>query len=326
MKRFVYIKPVRHVQIGHVYEHLYYYRLVQAFREQGLFAYVDYSIDARTYYDGYVYLEVFLYNSRAQRVADLIKTIHITPDEDHINGALLQIMAEKHANIATIDDKVLLDTLQEYDISPWLPLEDLSVESFKPTRKTHRGLSFSNRSTRQFATMTQRIQLDTSSVSLDRNIAKALFIVVANTLRQNLQDAIAESSFCYSVDDTFTMKRGALVDINTYRIDKRQATELTTEAETAQEFITEVEKYNLIQSIVDFLGSASIDKHLSMPSEQEVMDKVGIVVGEKGWHAISTRQDIQQLLRHTTIEFRLGKMKQTIRFSTLLTDTNAKPL
>jgi len=309
MKRLVYIKPVKHVQIGHLYEHLYAHQLVRAFRSKGLFAYLDYSIDARTYYDGYVYLEVHLYNERALQYEQLITDFRVRLNSDTINGGLLQIMAEKYADVRFIDDDILLKTLEHYDALPWQPLSSIAMKSFKGERKTHRGLELSERSHRQFLTLTQRISFDYTATSLDEYAAKALFVVVANMLRENLQEDIADSSFCYSVSDTFTKRGTVLFDTNTYRIDKRQATEVTSEPRIARALLKSMNEHDVAERLADFLGRASIEKHLSMPHEQEVIEKVGVVIGPTGWHKLGTAAAVQELLDKCHVEFSIGRKR-----------------
>ena len=315
MKHIIIIKPVSHIQIGHLYEHLYCNQLAEHFRNKGLFAYVDYTIDAKTYYDGYVRIEIHLYTSLALANEDDIYSLTINLDEDLISGGLLQIMAEKYVDFWSIDRVYIMKVLTEYNALPWSSLDTVSVISFKSKRKTVKGLELSPRATRNYLNLTQKIVFDTNSTSLDKNDTSALFVVIANALRANLQEEITNNSFCYSVSDSFTRKGKLLIDSNIYRVDKRQATMLTHEKETASNLLLLMKKHQFVDRLCDFLQTTDVHMLFGSPNDEEVSDKVSVLVGKTGWQKIGTKNNIIEVINHCRIEFTLGNTKRDMHIS-----------
>lgn len=310
MKHFIFIKPVTHVQIGHIYEHIYCHQLTQFFREKGLFAFVDYSVDGKTYYDGYVRIEVILYSSEALALENAIDTFTPVLDDDVINGAIIQIMAEKQADIQFIDIDVVRTSLQRILNSSWQPIEDLEVVNTKTLHKTHKGLRFIDVPSRNFMYLTQKIELNAQSAGLDFEIFAPLFVVVANAIRQNLQEIIATTSFCYSVDEKFNQTKQVLSDSNRYRIDKRQATALSTEIEYTKQLLDDITRNGFVERLSEYLQTAESGVQFGLPDDNEISKKIHRVVGQAGWRAIGTEDNITKILQHISISFTLGSSKR----------------
>jgi hypothetical protein len=307
MKRYILFKPAVHVQIGHLYEHIYCHQFAQSLREKGLFAYVDYSIDGKTFFDGYVRVEILLYTKAAMAYKKFIENFTIQIDEDVISGGLLQIMAEKYEDVWDYDDTVILKTLDKFNNDGWLSLYDIEISSFKAHRKTSKGLSFVPRDRRHFSHITQKIKLDISSTSLERNTALALFAVISKSIRENLQEDIASSSFCYSVSDTFTQRGALLIDTNTYRVDNRQSTRLSDENDQVNTTLSLMRERGFIVRLSEFLLNAHTNEPFALPNEEEISTKVSLVVGAEGWRTIGTVDNIKEIFDHISIEMKFLK-------------------
>lgn len=95
MKRIQLTKHTRHVQAGHVYEHIYAKRLSAYLQDAGLFSFLDYDIEAKTFYTGVVYIAITAYSARAiDALKDLKQLDETRITSDEIDGAIIQIFAE----------------------------------------------------------------------------------------------------------------------------------------------------------------------------------------------------------------------------------------
>lgn len=306
MKSFILIKPVRHIQIGHLYEHLYCHQLTQILREKGLFAFVDYSVDGKTYYDGYIRVEITLFTKQALEFEQFIQKFTPQLDDDSINGALLQVMAEKISEVYTLNLTQVKTTLLEIANTPWIPLETISLLHQKQQPKTKKGLEFVEQNSNKFLYLTQAIELNIKNLELPTHLARPLFVVIANALRQNLQEIIASTSFCYSVDEHFAASNQGLKDVNRYRVDRRQATKLTSELLYTQEFLKTLQPNGFIERLAHYLQTASSNTQFGLPDDDEISRKVSTLVGQAGWRAIGTVANIHEVMSSMTITFRLG--------------------
>jgi hypothetical protein len=282
-KRYLY-KLTPNVQVGHLYEHLYCHQLAQTFRQKGLFAYVDYSINGKTFYDGYVEIEVTFHNKHSLRYEALVDQLHILVNEDTISGGLLQIMAEKRVEVWDRDDEIIEMILSRLDAEKWQSSGNQVKEAAQASRQTEEGLEFIEKTQRNFLNITQVISLNTHAIAMNSHDASTLFAVVSAALRENLQDFFARSLFSYSVRDSFTKKGSLLIDRNTYRVDKRQKRTLTDEDERMlAAWMLEMKSGGFVERVAQCIKDAPLDA------------------------AYKTPQWIETLLRTSTVTCTLGK-------------------
>lgn len=313
MKQHTIYKQIKHVQIGHLYEHLYCHQLTQAFRDKGLFAYVDYSVNGRTYYDGYVEVEVLLFSKEAIAAEHLINQLSIEIDEDTISGGLLQIMAEKRFDVWDRDDTVIGTYLAELDAKKWTT--NYNSVTAEIINISDDGLEFTQKTQRNFLNMTQKISLNLDSITIDKDDASALFVVISKALRENLQEEFARSLFCYSVKDTFTKDGSVLTDINTYRVDRRQASHLTDEGRDMRLLLDMMRNNGFIERLSDFLLQATADESFGMPNQESLRKKVGLTLDATKWHSIGTVKQLKNVFNACSVELKLGKSSTKIMLS-----------
>jgi hypothetical protein len=292
-------------------------RLTDYFRSEGLFSYTDYHIDAKTFFSGYIRLELSTYTPAAEKAAEMIHDLTIAFDEDEISAGLLQIMAEKNVDIEYYDQAIAGETLQRYHQQIWQPLENVLVENAKHIRKTRRGLGFIEKSTRQFMVLRHVISIDKDFIMSNEGTFMPLFAVISRAIGNNLREIIPDTSFCFSYDEMFTSSVNVVKDSNLYRIDKRQATTLTTELAETTRLLGAMKKHGFVAKLAYYLQHAAALPMMS-PDDEEVTVKTGMVVGSEGWHKLGTEENINTVLRHMTIEYKLGKSTQRVSLSTLV--------
>lgn len=315
MKRLQYYKPVQHVQIGHLYEHIVCAQLAAFFRNKHLYAYTDYNIDARTYYNGYVYIEIELYSKDAIEHEDILKTTSIVFDESTISGCLLQIMAEKFVDVDYFDETIVLNTLQLYATRDWvLNRNEKAISAMSSTVTTTEGLGFVKRRKSGFLTLQHVLKLNTHHTSLSRHDSNAIFAVVAKAIGNNLRDLIPNTSFCFTYKDTFKRRSIFASDTNFYRVDKRQATKLNDERSESLTLLVEMQKHEFVKKLAIFLLNAT-DESMMMPDEREVKRKTGRTISAAQWRELGTEANILRVIRGVELTFELGKTRQKILLS-----------
>ena len=316
MKKIILYKLTPSVQIGHLYEHLFCTRLAEHFRHEGLFSYLDYYINAKTYHSGFIRLELDLYTPEALQNEICLRSLPVPLTDDTVSGALLQIMAEKQADIKEFDEESVLSTLRAYSTQPWKPLEEIVIDDTSP-QKVQQGFTLMPRSGRHFGILQQTISFSPSFNPQDRKVYLPLFAVISRALRLNLQEEIANGSYCYSYEDDFVADDDEIKDINLYRIDKRQATQILNEAEITKTLLKRMVNPQFVARLSEFLLNAT-SKSGMMPDDEEIMKTAGMAIGPKGWHQVGTQENIREVLEHISIEFKLGRSRENIKLEAIV--------
>ena len=318
MKKLILIKPIDHIQLGHLYEHIFCDHLVELLREKGLFAYVDYSLDGRTYYDGFIRIELYLYTDKAVKHLDDIFSISITFDGDVIGAGLIQIMAEKYADVLSYDKAKMLEKLEKYHSDSWL---DINKESFANRDKpplTRSGLQLTDRDKRHFRFLKQTISVDFATVDMPKEVALPLFAIISKALNSNLQEDIVRSSFCYTYDDIFRTDKHSARETNRFKIDVRQAKAITNETEVVSTLVHSILQNGFVDRLSQFLQNATTDFPLLAPDDDEVFNKTDLLLGVSDWHRIGTKNNILAVLHAISVEFTLGKSKDSIQLDSIM--------
>lgn len=312
MKKTVLIKSIENIQAGHLYEHIFCMQLAEYFRAENLYSYLDYHIDAKTYYNGYIKLEVTLYSKAAIELQKMITSLPFVVDDDVIDGAVLQIMAEKRMNFFVTDHTLLVGTLKDYSSRPWSTLGEVGEITFTPNKKDAL-IELTPRSASKFLILKQVIRMDNAVVEgYSKNSLNPIFVVISQVLTNNLQQIIADTVYCYSYEDFVTISSTGIRNTNLYRIDKRQNTQLTIEKELAETFVKELLEHGLVEKLEAFLSGVSYDSPSLAPDEDYISESIGVLVGAEGWRAIGTKANILHVLESMSIDFRLGKTHQSV--------------
>ena len=318
MKKIVLIKQIDNIQAGHLYEHIFCMQLAEFFRAKGLYSYLDYDIDAKTFYSGYVKLEVSLFSKAALRLEKLIPTLSFAIDEDTIDGAVLQVMAEKSVDLIVNEYAALEGLLNEYAHKSWVYLDSVKLVPHIDV-KDDDILELIPRSPRQFLVLKQVITMDAAAYqSHSKDALNPLFVVISQAILQNLQQIIADTAYCYSYEDFITRTAKNIKNTNLYRIDKRQNTKLTIEKEYTEAFIKEFIEQGFVEKLETYFKKVTHSNNALVPNDDYVTESTGVLVGAKGWRTIGTQAAIRHVLRHTTIDFNLGQTRQSVSLADYL--------
>lgn len=318
MKRLKLMKPVDHAQLGHLYEHLFCTGLVENFRGKGLYAYLDYFISARAYYCGIVEVNLELYTAGAKSLADAIPLLEPDFTDNAVNGALIQILAEKRAVVKHLDPQIVLKKLRQYQATPWQPFDDLAVRNAADHKKSRRGLELVKRNDRHFMILRQDIILDTSFANRDKLTYWPLFYVLSTFLNKNLQEDIPDNLYCYTYDDFGRYLPQLVKETNLYRVDKRQASKLTDEIEVTKDLVEKMINDGCLARLASFLQSTSSSVSFSSPDSEELYQRAALLIGAAGWRQVGSEENIRDTMEHMSITFSLSKTKESLNLAEVM--------
>ncbi len=310
MKKLLLIKLTKNVQLGHLYEHLFCIALVRLFREHKLYAYLDYYLEGVTFYKGYIRIEITLFTDGAVKLIPKIESLRVDMSDENVNGALIQVLAEKMADVSILNKKTTDRLLKELDEQPWITGSELSSVNVREVRTSHAGFRLEDRAVNMFRTLTQELVLGTSLVHTAPETYMPLFAVVADVLGANLREALPDHYFSFTYDDDATYTKQVAIERNFYRVDRRQTDALTDEAEFAREFARTMINDGLIAKLASFLQNANYTVAFAAPNDQSIYERTGYLVGSEGWKVVGTEQNVRAVLEHITVRYRLGNEVQ----------------
>lgn len=294
MDKLLFSKFVDDISVGHLYEHIFCDLLADFLRSRGKLSYVDYSLSARTYHDGRVVIELDIYT---KKTAELIKEFissEIEITKDLINGGLLQIMAELKSDVTGIESDRLEDRLDKYNKTPW--------ENGEATPNNwilvNPAIEYEKTKENQFGVIEQFISISKSDLS---ESLWPLYLIVSKAIRSNLVEDITSASFCFTYENDF-INRNELIDINRYRVDKRQSHEITHEYEIASNFIKMANESSFSERLSDSLINAKPGS-VDYPAPEEIQVKLGISIADDFWIKAATSENIQYIINSLRIDF-----------------------
>lgn len=312
MKTITLFKRIDDIQLGHLYEHIYCAHLADYFRENGLFAYLDYHLDGKTYYHGAVVMTLNLYTKEALSHEKALETLKISFDDEVIAAGLLQIFAEKYADVDTYDIDKTISELTKLHQTAWQTVTPKSNQDLKVSHFPLPSFTLRARSERQFGIIQQSVTVSSAYIHENRSQRLPLFIILSKAIRSSLQEDIANTSFCYSYEDQFITTNDSYKDINKYRIDKRENRKLSSEINTVNQLLDAMKAHDFSRRFASTLQSLTANSALAHPSGDEIMDKSGIIIGYKSWQSIATQPNIDEMLSQIKIEFKYGTERQQV--------------
>jgi len=316
MKTLYLIKFIDHVQLGHLYEHIFLMQLGTWLRQKGLYAYLDFSTEGSTYYSGAVYVTVRLYSPEAARIEDQIRTFIPKLDKPAIENGLLQISAEKVSKVSEQDDDVILSKLSEYQSQPWHDMDSFPVRDTSQIPKNIVGLRLSKVSDRKVLYAHQQIILDSTTAADVRESTLPLFYVLSKVLYANLIEILAIQCGYYSLKDSYNYTSKKISETNTYIVYDKHT--LETEVDVTRQFIQTSILNGLTNKIIHFLQNVTLKTPANSPDDGGILDRTGIAIGSKGWQQIATSENIKRVLEGMTIEYKIGKYTDSIHLKDVI--------
>ncbi|MBL8160260.1 hypothetical protein JNJ66_07450 [Candidatus Saccharibacteria bacterium] len=298
-KHLVFAKSAPNPELAHVYEHMFAMSLAAELRQEGLLGYLDYLLDAKTYHKGILWFEISLFSDKAMAFAPKILS-HRTPlSEDHINMALLQIMAEKLANVAEVDQEGFLAGVAALNEARWVSATSEGlIKGF--LYQMQEIISLEPRDDNGFNVIRQEVAIKNAADGSD--ISFPLAIILSKIIHHTLQEDIAMTSCCYSMDDAWQEKNKHLQLVNWYRMDKRQNTKLSSEGEVTDEVLRLLRTPETAERIINIATSTAHDQGM-LAGQHNMLEYGGIFVGTSYWSRNVTRESIASALDMLSVKF-----------------------
>lgn len=312
------VKPYSEIELVHLYEHLYLNALRSFFRKHNLLSYLDYHLEATTYQRGFTHIEIVLYTPEAAALIDQLSSLEPDFSYNSVNGCLGEIVAEE--KVALIGEgtisKELVNSLYELHQQPWINLDDLGSLDTLKSRRSFKALWVSSDKVR---TKTLQCELILgSSYSLANRHLWPLFWLVSDAVNNNLFNALVKLGVShYHFDSKVTCSPKVVKRSDMYRTWIVTARKLTDELEACKVEITEILELGLIARLEQYMQAISYSERGS-PKELELFEVTGILIGAAGWREIGTKENIEVLLRHTTLQLVYGREKQATKLAELI--------
>lgn len=312
MQRLAIIKTSDNLDLAHVYEHLFCYAIENHFIHHKLISYIDYFYDARTYPNGLVHISLHLYSKDALAHAGHIAHLEPSFDEDTVNIALLEIMAEKQMEVSG-DIKELIRLLKELHKSPWLPIDEVGILDVRSSKLSPKAIKLHSVPTDNFKTMKCEIALSNENLKLPSIYAQPLFNVLAETISNNLTDMLARDYAYFGYETVNLHEESAVSFTRCYRVHQEQIDSLTTEVEDCEAMVATLLSNGLIEKTHAYLTRANFSLPLEAPDALAFYEKSELLVGGQGWRDIATTENIETVLQSMSISLSLGRTRKPVK-------------
>lgn len=314
MKRLTIVKISDNPDIAHVYEHIFCYALEKYFIHNKLISYIDYFYNARTYHGGFIHITLHLYSKEAMALADRIAQLSPSFDEDDVNVALLEIMAEKQVEMSG-DLEGIIALMKKLHKSPWLPIDEIGLLNIRAAQLNPGAIKLCDVSGDNFRVMKCTMILDADNIGLPFYYAQPLFHVISETISNNITDMLARDYAYFGYDSTSSYADFTASSVRKYRVYRKQIDSLTTEAKDCENVINTLLAHGLVGKASAYLQLATFSVPLAAPDELAFYERSELLVGGRGWRDIATIENIEKVLRSMNISLSMGHDHKVVKMA-----------
>jgi hypothetical protein len=304
MKRLTLVKTSKSIQLGHLYEHIYYARIVAHFRKNHLYQHLDYSVEGETYDNGILYIGLELYTQEAMAFAEIVFRLDVDFSKDVVSIAATQILAEKEQPLDSSGVEDVLHGLKELQSQPWQNIEDIYTLDTKAIRKTARPFYIVEGDSLPARKLIVKLTVKPKFILSNRNLLP-LFREVAGLIHANLRDNLADQ-YGYYAPKSSTATKNELSTRMVYKVAHDNDDHIEECLDTVLKVVNEMYSHQGFSRYMTELDKASFFDRLS--SESAYKD-VSIIIGPAGWQDITTRQNCELLLQNMIVELRVGRQQ-----------------
>lgn len=292
MHKLTLIKITETFQLSHLYEHLFVAALDSFMRCKGWFQPIDYTVDARTYMNGVIIIDIELAPTTIEKdTIKLIKAVTIRNEETAIRTAIKQIEAEKRATVSYESIHTIQKLLASIEGKPWLDADQIDVINLTDAHAADNDLFI--KEAQPTAVQTVTIYLSSTSKNSE---TLPLFRIIGGSLLASLGHDLSDN-------------HGMFVTSGTFITDEHDRLRLMLE--TTDVDITEKDVQEMIEDIIEDMRGHAVQQRLSsqlqnnsylsdsgssLPSLIGTMENTGYIVGSKGWSRLATEANISSAL------------------------------
>jgi hypothetical protein len=313
MKCLILIKPSNTPNIAHLYEHIFVGTVDNLFIKNKLYRYIDYHIDARAYLSGMVYIEILFYSDKAVTLSDEILRLEPKFNEDSIDGSLWQIMAEKQCSIFSKNDKIKeqLKLMQKY---PWQTMDELATLDILDNRKAAIDFECTPTAKRNFKRLKCEIILETTFAKQNPKLT-VLFTVLSYVLTDNISVMLSDDFYYFGTGNSCIYSNKVTKGVANFIRHREQNPQLTDELLACKDCIKDMFANGVLERMVSFLQASTYKEPHKTPDEIKLYEATGILIGPRGWRAIATKQNIDNIINSTTLKLTYGKEIQKTKLA-----------
>jgi len=309
MKSITLFKPTKHIQLGHLYEHIFCDRVVEYLFDKNVFASVDYVLDGKMYHGGIMVIEFAAYTKDAEILLGEIESLRLAINEEVMLNAWNQVESEKQELFGHTGFDHIIAGLKELDAIPWQTFETLNVIDVNDLRRQTKPFYISSNKMKP----TKKLMID-FFVQDTFNHSKRELLPLANrvlaVIGMNLQYFLTREAGIYFDDESTHYDKKTL----TYRLLFK----------TYPDFeFSDAQLHDSVAYILDKLRSggafqrlcnelktiAPFTEYWMAPPIQWLYESTYQVVGQKGWRRLATEENVREVLYSIQVEARFGRRR-----------------
>ena len=311
MKQLILIKQSPFIDLAHLYEHLFCARIQEFFYDKHLFERLDYNLDGKMYHGGVIYIDLELYTSAAIELADQIKPLELTIDEETLFIAAAQLLAEKGEPIGSTGYDNVRSALEDLHDQPWQNIDDVELVDTKRVRKRTGPFYMAEGKPLPARKLTTGVFLDVEFAASNRELLP-LFRQFACIITVNVQNMLGSTYGYYSFEDSYKNTKDRVGMTNVFKVANANdvKVDLPDTIETFLEVVQSLRQYNAFDRYMSELRAISHYDHPDLaPNPERNYEDTLMFIGSKGWEKIATQKNYELLLKHMSIEVKFGRDK-----------------
>lgn len=315
------IKTSSEMHLLHLYEHMYLKSLYNFLQQNQVFNFLDYDLEASTH-AGYTILEVSAYSQEAAELLEGTAHLAIATDTGSIYNAMAEIVAEMDAPLGGDMDNAKRG-LEKLNSQPWTRLDDITFYHPGPQsenvvfKKKFKTLNLDQSRVRTKELLC-RLSLDKQFAKQNRHLLP-LFHVLAIVLQNNHLQELASRYQYYSTGYGGIYKNGSAHMNYYFDAWMKHRPALTTELATCRAALQNLFETGVLERINELLQNVDYALPGVAPNSEEIVYAMNTLVGAAGWRLLADINNIREVVKHTSLELRYGKEKQSFKLSTILT-------
>jgi hypothetical protein len=310
MKELILIKQCSAIQLAHLYEHLFCAAIDKLFYENELFPYLDYTLSANTHQSGIIYIRLETLTDRASSLAEIVRELKVSLDNDSLSIAASQLIAEnEHGYVSAGIENVKIH-LAELEAADWQDLDLITSIDTIGTRRRAQPYYIDTQRPLSAKRLSVDVVIDDEFRRTHRNLMP-LFRLICFFVTETYETRLSDTFGLYSVKGTYRNLKKSTGYRSIFNIPHAH-TDSTAVKSILQEAIGTIGYIHEAKGFLRFAEDiARISyRHASRiaPNALHGLTDTGIVQGSKGWAKISTKKNVELILNNLVVTVRTGRI------------------
>ncbi len=314
MKNIILVKQYDSIRVAHLYEHLYLSAVVQVCKKNMLLNYIDYRWFGKTYHSGLIYIDIVLLTPKAEEIAAQISLIKINIDRASVHGAMAEIFAEMKKRIGG-NEVLVTAALRKLDDKPWQSIEEFSL--LEHARRGGQKIMWDIDAPARTKMFRCELSLKSEFILQNRGLLP-LFYIISNTLLSNISDEFSEIYHSYTGENRSVYTKKSVKEIWKFRFYNDRTVNLGHALTICQTTIKSILLAGFNNKTESFLRNRKQTRSFVGPDDLKIYETCGVFVGDKGWERIATIENIEAILKHTTLALIIVKERKSFCIDKLM--------